>query len=459
MTENKKIIEDETPLTPEEEEELLREQEYFKNCFSKVSCPPLPESLSAENIWNKICAGEGDRQIFAEPNLEEPFLEQQEAAQEKKMGKRIDFPLNEEINQKQQNKVVSVGAKKHRWAIACTLVLAVGLSAVYWKMKEPMKTADMVVENAAPQEMDSDSKMSEKEEQKSESKLLMGKQKAVPKVASAPQQLEQQADLQKSEQQELPKQDEKAKQPEEQTVQQEKLQERMAEHPDAEKKAESEPREQLHQKILAALSQEKASEKESAKEENSEAVQFALEAQGISENMAEAIEDSEPPADEQEYSLKNGSLSYSAQNGKTVVYDKDQKQTASIQLPTDAQIITGDHYLFAVTSDEESQMVRVIEYNLTDLSNPVQGAQFSQQGELFDLYRSGASSCTVVTSVWFTKEQVEAGAFLPMVNGQEFSAENVQVIEGYSEQGKINYILTTTLTEGSVTTRGDLYLQ
>ena len=52
----------------EQEQQLADDQEFLMRQFSALCCPALPEGLSAQNIWEKICAGEGDGQITVDPS-------------------------------------------------------------------------------------------------------------------------------------------------------------------------------------------------------------------------------------------------------------------------------------------------------------------------------------------------------------------------------------------------------
>ena len=46
----------------------------------------------------------------------------------------------------------------------------------------------------------------------------------------------------------------------------------------------------------------------------------------------------------------------------------------------------------------------------------------------------------MVTSIWYTREQVEAGEFLPQVNGVEIQPEQVNVISGYENGEQVNSV-------------------
>ena len=81
MTEKKSDLWEESSLSKEEQMQLGNEEEFFRKSFSSFSCPPLSESLSVENIWNKICSGEGDHQVTVEPSAVEEQLKQIEETQ------------------------------------------------------------------------------------------------------------------------------------------------------------------------------------------------------------------------------------------------------------------------------------------------------------------------------------------------------------------------------------------
>ena len=65
MTEKKMNPDQE--LTQEEQQLLEKEQQFFKQQFSSLPSPKLPGSLSAQAMWEKICAGEGDHQVTVDP--------------------------------------------------------------------------------------------------------------------------------------------------------------------------------------------------------------------------------------------------------------------------------------------------------------------------------------------------------------------------------------------------------
>jgi len=85
-------------LTPEEQQQLEGEEQFFKQQFSSLPSPKLPGSLSAQAMWEKICAGEGDHQITVDPTqMESP-------APQKPEGKVLDFPGSHKTEEKPKRK-------------------------------------------------------------------------------------------------------------------------------------------------------------------------------------------------------------------------------------------------------------------------------------------------------------------------------------------------------------------
>ncbi len=84
MTEKKDLgygpVEEE-PLSERQQQELHEQEQYFRQAFCSVSCPPLPESLSADAMWEKICSGAGDHQVTVDPaSMQEELRQETEAA-------------------------------------------------------------------------------------------------------------------------------------------------------------------------------------------------------------------------------------------------------------------------------------------------------------------------------------------------------------------------------------------
>ena len=174
----------------------------------------------------------------------------------------------------------------------------------------------------------------------------------------------------------------------------------------------------------------------------------------ILKNMMENAKESQP----QSFQLKNGSVTYDPSSGEVEVMDLNQQPAATLTLPAGAQVFASDVTLAAIVPDEQAQTVTLTLYSVEDLQNPQAVSTVTHQGELFDAYQSVSDSYTLVTSVWFDREQVEGGNFLPQVNGAELSPDQINIIEGYEQGDQVNYLITTTITPDSVKTRADLYL-
>ena len=453
MTEKK--MNPDRELTQEEQQQLAREEQFFKQQFSSLPSPKLPGSLSAQAMWEKICAGEGDHQITVDPTQMEP------QAPQKPEGKVLDFPGSKKTEEKPKRNLT---VHRRRWAIACTLVLVVGLSAAYWKWQRPMEQMkDMVTaESAAEQPVEEVAEEAAEDTASAESaneqpSLKMG----TPKSSA---QTEQPAE----EPQEKP-QVAAASQPEPQAeaiLQEEPPQEAQEESqevtstPQTMQESASPAWEQLQQQILNSISMAADAQEESvslteSEEPVAEAAEAAEEeAQPFSiKSVMENALDSQP----QTLSLKNGSLTYQPTTGEAVLSDKSGKQASALQLEKNAMILASETS-FAVLCPQETQTVTMTVYDAQDLSAPQQVQQVTHQGELFDSYQSGAGSFTMVTSIWYTQEQVEAGEFLPQVNGVEIQPEQVNVISGYENGEQVNYLLTTTVSKDTQKTRIELYL-
>lgn len=438
MTEKK--MNPDRELTQEEQQQLAGEEQFFKQQFSSLPSPKLPGSLSAQAMWEKICAGEGDHQITVDPAQMEP------QAPQKPEGKVIDFPGSKTEEKPKRNLTLY----RRRWAIACTLVLVVGLSAAYWKWQGPMEQMkDMLtVESTAEQPVEEVAE--EAAEQTSEDTAPVEQQNSQPslKMAAPPQQEPQEEPQVAAAMQEEPQAE--AVLPEEQPEETQEAQQPMQAQP-------SSAREQLQQQILNSISMAADAGAESEMPTESEepvAESAGEEAQPFSiKSVMENAMDTQP----QTLSLKNGSLTYQAATGEAVLSDKSGNRAAVLQLEEDA-IVLASESCFAVLCPQQAQTVTMTVYDAQDLSNPKQVQQVTHQGELFDSYPSGAGSFTMVTSIWYTREQVEAGEFLPQVNGVEVQPEQVNVISGYENGEQVNYLLTTTVSKDAQKTRAELYL-
>ena len=450
MTEKK--MNPDRELTPEEQQQLEGEEQFFKQQFSSLPSPKLPGSLSAQAMWEKICAGEGDHQITVDPTQMEP------PAPQKPEGKVLDFPGSHKTEEKPKRNLT---VHRRRWAIACTLVLVVGLSAAYWKWQRPMEQMkDMVTaESAAEQPVE------EVAEEATEDTASVESANGQPSLKMGTPKSSAQTEQPAEEPQEKP-QVAAASQPEPQAeaiLQEEPPQEAQEESqevtstPQTMQESASPAWEQLQQQILNSISMAAATGKESVSQTESEepiAEAAEEEAQPFSiKSVMENAMDSQP----QVLSLKNGRLTYQPATGEAVLSDKSDNQMAVLQLEENAVVLASES-CFAVLCPQESQTVTMTVYDVQDLSNPKQVQQVTHQGELFDSYPSGAGSFTMVTSIWYTREQVEAGEFLPQVNGVEIQPEQVNVISGYENGEQVNYLLTTTVSKDTQKTRVELYL-
>ena len=127
---------EEQPLTAQQQQELHEQEQYFRQAFCSVSCPPLPESLSADAMWEKICSGAGDHQVTVDPaSMQQELRQETEAAPQK--GKVIPFP--------QRTGKKARARRRRTLAVACTLVLVVGLSVAYWQLRGPLGQVQGIV--------------------------------------------------------------------------------------------------------------------------------------------------------------------------------------------------------------------------------------------------------------------------------------------------------------------------
>ncbi len=503
MTEKKHACAEQ--LTQEQEQELLAEEAYFRDRFSELPCPPLPEGLSAENIWSRICADEGDHQVTVDLSVVEEQIRQENNQQTvsktktvsdapKKMGERIEFPLNERI---QKDKQISLAQRRRRWAVACTLVLVVGLSAAFWKLKAPLEQSnDLLMKSSAPETVQ------ETPEAASEA---TAEQKEAPMVAAAqPEELQEKQEAVQTEEQPQTRSVDQAE--EESVLEQPEQSEPTTEEQPALMMAAPESNVETDSSIEALRSQIlQAFDKGDITAENTQTEQDAVPAayeltpeskQAVAdapealeeETMQDSneagveeasVESAAPSSAQQEekvsvlkdvmksakesqkktYPLSKGQLCFEPTTGMAVLMDETGAEQSSVQLAAGAQLLASGTSMVEVTEDTQSGMVAVNLYQLGDLSEPQKVRNLTIQGELFDSYPSGENSYTVCTSVWFTREQVEEGDFLPTVDGEVISAEQVRVISGYGEDDRINYLLNVTLTPDSMITRADLYLQ
>ena len=487
---------EEQPLTAQQQQELHEQEQYFRQAFCSVSCPPLPESLSADAMWEKICSGAVDHQVTVDPaSMQEAAPQQQEQETPPQKGKVIPFPQRTEKKERAR--------RRRTLAVACTLVLVVGLSVAYWQLQGPLgQMQDLVSGNSQASTAESaesaaaEATAADADTQTEESAEAV-EEAAAPMMAAPPEE-ETASDeaasggAGRTEQRSAETQDaaiapQSAQPQQEQATVQPKMQQEQNET--------DSQREELRQRILASID---AGQQEQSTEENpdtggssqqqanqltaqsaeatgeepvEESVEESVEAVvpeqaettddtqqsdsvSILKNMMENAKENQP----QSFQLKNGSVNYDPASGEVTVMDLNQQQTATLSLPAGAQVFASDVTLAAIVPDEQAQTVTLTLYSVEDLQNPQAVSTVTHQGELFDAYQSVSDSYTLVTSVWFDREQVEGGNFLPQVNGAELSPDQINIIEGYEQGDQVNYLITTTITPDSVKTRADLYL-
>ena len=494
MTEKKDLgygpVEEE-PLSERQQQELHEQEQYFRQAFCSVSCPPLPESLSADAMWEKICSGAGDHQVTVDPaSMQEELRQETEAAPQK--GKVIPFP--QRTGKKERAR------RRRTLAVACTLVLVVGLSVAYWQLRGPLGQVQGIVSGNSQASTAESAESSAAEataadaDTQTEESAEAVEEAAAPMMAAPPEEETAsdeaasggagQTEQRSAETQDAAIAPQSAQPQQEQATAQPKMQQEQNET--------DSQREELRQRILASIDagqQEQSTEgnpdtggsgqqqanqltaqsaeatAEEPVEESVEAVVPEQEAEtagdtqeggsvSILKNMMENAKENQP----QSFQLKNGSVNYDPASGEVTVMDLNQQQTATLSLPAGAQVFASDVTLAAIVPDEQAQTVTLTLYSVEDLQNPQAVSTVTHQGELFDAYQSVSDSYTLVTSVWFDREQVEGGNFLPQVNGAELSPDQINIIEGYEQGDQVNYLITTTITPDSVKTRADLYL-
>ena len=494
MTEKKDLghgLVEEQPLTAQQQQELHEQEQYFRQAFCSVSCPPLPESLSADAMWEKICSGAGDHQVTVDPaSMQEELRQETEAAPQK--GKVIPFP--QRTGKKERAR------RRRTLAVACTLVLVVGLSVAYWQLQGPLGQVQGIVSGnsqastaESAETATAEATAADADTQTEESAEAV-EEAAAPMMAAPPEEETAsdetasggagQTEQRSAETQDAAIAPQSAQPQQEQATVHPKMQQEQNET--------DSQREELRQRILASIDagqQEQSTEgnpdtggsgqqqanqltaqsaeatAEEPVEESVEAVVPEQEAEtagdtqeggsvSILKNMMENAKENQP----QSFQLKNGSVNYDPASGEVTVMDLNQQQTATLSLPAGAQVFASDVTLAAIVPDEQAQTVTLTLYSVEDLQNPQAVSTVTHQGELFDAYQSVSDSYTLVTSVWFDREQVEGGNFLPQVNGAELSPDQINIIEGYEQGDQVNYLITTTITPDSVKTRADLYL-
>ena len=479
---------EEQPLTAQQQQELHEQEQYFRQAFCSVSCPALPKGLSADAMWEKICSGAGDHQVTVDPvSMQEELQQETEAAPQK--GKVIPFP--QRTGKKERAR------RRRTLAVACTLVLVVGLSVAYWQLRGPLGQVQGIVSGNSQASTAESAESSAAEataadaDAQTEESTEAVEEAAAPMMAAPPEEETAsdetasggagQTEQRSAETQDAAIAPQSAQPQQEQATVHPKMQQEQNET--------DSQREELRQRILASIDagqQEQSTEEnpdtgggqqanqltaQSAEATAEEPVEESVEAvvpeqaettgdtqQGdsvsILKNMMENAKESQP----QSFQLKNGSVTYDPSSGEVTVMDLNQQQTATLSLPAGAQVFASDVTLAAIVPDEQAQTVTLTLYSVEDLQNPQAVSTVTHQGELFDAYQSVSDSYTLVTSVWFDREQVEGGNFLPQVNGAELSPDQINIIEGYEQGDQVNYLITTTITPDSVKTRADLYL-
>lgn len=482
---------EEQPLTAQQQQELHEQEQYFRQAFCSVSCPALPKGLSADAMWEKICSGAGDHQVTVDPvSMQEELQQETEAAPQK--GKVIPFP--QRTGKKERAR------RRRTLAVACTLVLVVGLSVAYWQLRGPLGQVQGIVsgnsqastaesaESAAAEATAADADTQTEESAEAVEEAAAPMMAAPPEKETASDETASggagQTEQRSAETQDAAIAPQSAQPQQEQATVHPKMQQEQNET--------DSQREELRQRILASIDagqQEQSTEgnpdtggsgqqqanqltaqsaeatAEEPVEESVEAVVPEQEAEtagdtqeggsvSILKNMMENAKESQP----QSFQLKNGSVTYDPSSGEVEVMDLNQQPAATLTLPAGAQVFASDVTLAAIVPDEQAQTVTLTLYSVEDLQNPQAVSTVTHQGELFDAYQSVSDSYTLVTSVWFDREQVEGGNFLPQVNGAELSPDQINIIEGYEQGDQVNYLITTTITPDSVKTRADLYL-
>lgn len=482
---------EEQPLTAQQQQELHEQEQYFRQAFCSVSCPALPKGLSADAMWEKICSGAGDHQVTVDPvSMQEELQQETEAAPQK--GKVIPFP--QRTGKKERAR------RRRTLAVACTLVLVVGLSVAYWQLRGPLGQVQGIVSGNSQASTAESAESSAAEataadaDAQTEESAEAVEEAAAPMMAAPPEEETAsdetasggagQTEQRSAETQDAAIAPQSAQPQQEQATVHPKMQQEQNET--------DSQREELRQRILASIDagqQEQSAEgnpdtggsgqqqanqltaqsaeatAEEPVEESVEAVVPEQEAEtagdtqqsdsvSILKNMMENAKENQP----QSFQLKNGSVTYDPSSGEVEVMDLNQQPAATLTLPAGAQVFASDVTLAAIVPDEQAQTVTLTLYSVEDLQNPQAVSTVTHQGELFDAYQSVSDSYTLVTSVWFDREQVEGGNFLPQVNGVELSPDQINIIEGYEQGDQVNYLITTTITPDSVKTRADLYL-
>lgn len=386
---------EEQPLTAQQQQELHEQEQYFRQAFCSVSCPPLPESLSADAMWEKICSGAGDHQVTVDPaSMQEELRQETEAAPQK--GKVIPFP--QRTGKKERAR------RRRTLAVACTLVLVVGLSVAYWQLRGPLGQVQGIVsgnsqastaesaESAAAEATAADA------DTQTEESVEAVEEAAAPMMAAPPEeetasdetasggagQTEQRSaetqDAAIAPQSAQPQQEQATVQPKTQPEQnetdsqREELRQRILTSIDAgqqEQSTEENPDTGGGQQANQLTAQSAEATAEEPVEESVEAVVPEQEAEtagdtqeggsvSILKNMMENAKESQP----QSFQLKNGSVTYDPSSGEVEVMDLNQQPAATLTLPAGAQVFASDVTLAAIVPDEQAQTVTLTLYSV-----------------------------------------------------------------------------------------------
>ena len=360
---------EEQPLTAQQQQELHEQEQYFRQAFCSVSCPPLPESLSADAMWEKICSGAGDHQVTVDPaSMQEELRQETEAAPQK--GKVIPFP--QRTGKKERAR------RRRTLAVACTLVLVVGLSVAYWQLRGPLGQVQGIVSGNSQASTAESAESSAAEataadaDTQTEESAEAVEEAAVPMMAAPPEEETAsdetasggagQTEQRSAETQDAAIAPQSAQPQQEQATVHPKMQQEQNET--------DSQREELRQRILASIDagqQEQSAEgnpdtggsgqqqanqltaqsaeatAEEPVEESVEAVVPEQEAEtagdtqeggsvSILKNMMENAKESQP----QSFQLKNGSVTYDPSSGEVEVMDLNQQPAATLTLPAGA---------------------------------------------------------------------------------------------------------------------------
>ena len=457
----------------------LSDEQYIRELFSCADCPPLPESLSPENMWKKISQGQGDGQITVPASAMDDFSAQ--TAEDNSI--QVDFAPQSQEKKETKAKVLTLSRKKHRVALACSLLLVVGVSAAFWKLSPAMEKADDL---AAPME-EPQNAMPEMAEGKAEETPYTLDEKSVPEtsqdevVKEEPEEMEPLGAAETGSKVEaIPAEDSMILEAAEESTEEEMPQEEdelppvlpAADQPQEPIDPDS-PKAQLQARMLdslAAAAQVQADiqeheEKESLEEAPETPEEVEIEEINPSTGGGEEPKESFLATIKQQknlqpktYKMDNGKLIHNPTAGTVELYDVTGEKKSTVNVGTNVKVLAGGESFCTILEDSEKDSVTMSVYHAEDLSAPVLKESVSHQGQLFDCYQTGADSYTLVTSIWFDRQQIEAGDCLPKVDGVEISPEKVNIIEGYGETERVNYLLTSIVKNSSRKTRADLYL-